>query len=354
MRRTLSLFLITAAFCWWFSRLPGAMTGTTTAPASQPTTEPAVKFTVATYNINYGNLDLKEVVETIRKSDADLVCLQETNRQSEKHLRQALRRKYGYMYFREDHGAGGFGVLSKSPIKKVRYLPKKYGYFGMLLFRTRLGGKEVQLANVHLHPTVPLRNENLSELLNLFSTTEAIRIREIEYIYDNLIKTLPTILVGDFNSPPYMTVPDFLAKQGFVDSFASSTPNADVHITWRWKYNDVEWKFRLDYVFHNRHFKTVSSRIIKNDASDHYLVAGTLTWASPPTSSPTSRPSGPTKQTPTSRPETDPIGVAIGLAKAYRDAGMTEKARLILTEAIKNYPDSPHVDLARTLLDNLK
>ncbi|MDY7010026.1 MAG: endonuclease/exonuclease/phosphatase family protein [Planctomycetota bacterium] len=281
--KRLGLFLLSVVAFGWTAHLP--------ATATRPTTRPAGNFTIASYNINYGNVNLKEVVETIQKSDAVLVCLQETNRQSEIHLRRSLSRKYRYIYFRADRWAGGFGILSKSPIKNVRYLPKKYGYFGTLLFRTRLGGKEVQLANIHLHPTIPRQGENLTELLELLSKTETIRIREIEYIYDNLIKTLPTVLVGDFNSPPYMTVPDFLAKRGFVDSFTAATPNANSHVTWRRRHRDVEWKFRLDYIFHNKHFRTVAGRIIKSDASDHYLVNSTLTWAPRSTTKPTTKPS---------------------------------------------------------------
>ncbi|MBW3596080.1 MAG: endonuclease/exonuclease/phosphatase family protein [Planctomycetes bacterium] len=37
---------------------------------------------IATYNINWANLRLEEVVELIRRADADVVCLQETNAQS--------------------------------------------------------------------------------------------------------------------------------------------------------------------------------------------------------------------------------------------------------------------------------
>ncbi len=286
--KRLGIILLAAIF-WASVRLPGT---TTTNPVSEPTTTtiPTVKFSVATYNINYGNVNLKEVVKTIRKSDADLVCLQETNRKSEKRLRRAFRRKYRYKYFRSGQAAGGFGILSKSSIKKIRYLPRKHGYFGTLLFRTKLGSKEVQVADIHLHPTVPRQGEKGFDLLKLFWRTESIRAREIKHIHDNLDKTLPTILIGDFNSPPYMNVPIFLAKRGFVDSFASVTPGANTHTTWRWRYRNVEWKFRLDYIFHNAYIKTLASKIIKSDASDHYLVTSTLTWNPNPTTNPTSGP----------------------------------------------------------------
>jgi endonuclease/exonuclease/phosphatase family metal-dependent hydrolase len=279
--------VLSASVLWAAAHLPGT---TATNPASGPTTKPTVKFSVATYNVNYGNANLKEIVKTIRKADAHLVCLQETNRQSEKYLRRAFRRKYRYKYFRSGQAAGGFGVLSKSPIKKVRYLPRKHGYFGTLLFHTKLGSKKVQVANIHLHPTVPRQGEKGFELLKLFLRTEAIRAREIKYIHANLTKSMPTILIGDFNSPPYMTVPVFLVKQGFTDSFAAVTRGADTHTTWRWRYRNTEWKYRLDYIFCNAHFKTLTSKIIKSDASDHYLVTSTLTWNPNPTTNPTSEP----------------------------------------------------------------
>ena len=268
--KRLGIVLSTAAIFWAVAHLPGT---TSTNPASGPRTKPTVKFSVATYNINYGNANLKEIVKTIRKADAHLVCLQETNRKSEKYLRRAFRRKYRYKYFRNGQAAGGFGILSKSPIKKVKYLPRKHGYFGTLLFHTKLGGKKVQVADIHLHPTVPRQGEGGFELLKLFYRTETIRAREIKYIHDSLDKTLPTILTGDFNSPPYMTVPGFLVKQGFIDSFAAVTRGANTHTTWRWRYRNVEWKYRLDYIFHNARLKTLTSKIVKSDASDHYLVA---------------------------------------------------------------------------------
>lgn len=35
-------------------------------------------FTVATYNVNWGNVDLRQTVDVLRKAEADLVLLQET------------------------------------------------------------------------------------------------------------------------------------------------------------------------------------------------------------------------------------------------------------------------------------
>ena len=44
---------------------------------------PPDSLNIATYNINYGNVNLPLVAETILRSRADVVALQETNEESE-------------------------------------------------------------------------------------------------------------------------------------------------------------------------------------------------------------------------------------------------------------------------------
>ena len=60
------------------------------------------KIRVATYNINYGNRQLNAVAEAIRRADADVVCLQETNVESENYLRQEFSNTYSYIRFQGD------------------------------------------------------------------------------------------------------------------------------------------------------------------------------------------------------------------------------------------------------------
>jgi len=58
------------------------------------------KWPVATFNINWDNPNLKEIVRVIRQSQADLVALQETNAVSERFLQAQLGRQYRYVKFR--------------------------------------------------------------------------------------------------------------------------------------------------------------------------------------------------------------------------------------------------------------
>lgn len=266
-------------------------------------TRPAAQFTVATYNINWGNPNLPGVVENIRKTAADLVCLQETNRKSEAYLRRRLAAAYPHKAFRHASGAGGFAYLSKTPLKGLKYLQAKHGMFGTWLCRVTLAGQSVQVASVHLQPVLPHKREGLVGLTKLFIKTESIRAREIAHIHENISKDMPTILAGDFNSPASLTVSQYLAAAGFVDSFAAVTSEPAKHITWRWKYGNVEWKYRLDYLFHTRDIETVTSRIIVGAGSDHYpVVSGFRRAPEKPRPAPGEKASKAKGKSPASRP----------------------------------------------------
>jgi len=255
------------------------LAGPRSRPASAPASKPAVTFTVASYNINYGNPDLPSVVKTLRKANADLVCLQETNRKSARYLRAKLAGLYRHIGFRHAGGAGGFGFLAKKPIKAVKFIPRKFGYFGAWVVRARLGGRNVHVANVHLVPIVPRRNEGLAGLIALWLRTEGIRGKEIAHICASLPAKGPVLIVGDLNSTSQMQAYRYLTGRKYVDSFASVTPRADKHVTWGWRYRGVDWQFRIDHIFHGPQVKTVASRIVKSNASDHRLLVSTLTWA---------------------------------------------------------------------------
>jgi endonuclease/exonuclease/phosphatase family metal-dependent hydrolase len=240
---------------------------------------------VASYNINYGNVNLPAIVETIARSDADLVCLQETNRQSELYLRRRLGRTYRHMTFRHSAGAGGYGFLSKSPVRKRSHLPRRHGVFGTWIAEVKLGGRDVQIVNVHLLPTIPRRGQNAKQLVKLLLKTEGIRGREIAHIHSKLRPDVPTILAGDLNSVPGFPVTRYLAARGMIDSFRSAAPKDANGFTWHWPWRGTELRQRFDYIFHSDHVKTCSSEVIRSEASDHYLLVSTLTWAPKKTSS---------------------------------------------------------------------
>jgi len=298
---------LAALLALWAKALPGETTRgeprgpAATQPHHNPTSAPAT-FKVATYNILHLNRDLKEIAATIRKSQADLVCLQETNARSEQYLRKHLKDVYPHARFRRGSQAGGFGFLSKAPLQKVKYLPRKFGHFGTYLCQVTLGGRAVQVANVHLVATNPPRKADLAGLWDLQQKTESVRAKEIAYVHGKLPRKVPVILAGDLNSSPGWEAPRFLKNKGFIDSLASARADHASVVTWKWARGDRA-ALRLDYLFHTKEIRTVSSKVLTSEASDHSLVVSEMTWLSDPASRPTTRPGAETKD---AAPETRP------------------------------------------------
>jgi len=262
------------------STRPAVSTSPDSSDKSNPLTDPNNKtITIATFNINWGNPDVREVVKTIRKAKADVVCLQETTRLSERFIKSSLKKEYPYQHFRGDKGefrAERFGYLSKYPLKKFRYLPAKHGIFGTWIAEPSVFNQKIQLVNVHMEPFRGAKINSARDLWRAFRKQETIHAAEIKYIIDHLDKQLPILVLGDFNSISSLCAPTYLRSLGYVDSFASVTENADHHPTWEWMYEFGRVRFRIDYVFHSSEFETLSSRVIQTDASDHYLLVSKM------------------------------------------------------------------------------
>jgi endonuclease/exonuclease/phosphatase family metal-dependent hydrolase len=237
------------------------------------------EFTVAAFNMNWGNVDLADTVRVIRSAKADLVCMQETNPGSERAIRKALSREYPHMRFTKNvRFSSGFAILSKTRLSGLRFLKPKFGFFGTLLAGVELGGRKVRVASVHLEPIVPRDGEGAAGVLALFLRTEGIHLKEIERITKGLPKGVPAIIAGDLNSASFGSAPRFLKGRGFVDSFAAVTPNPDAQTTWHWKYAGTDWRFRIDYVFHSSDMRTIESRLVDAPSSDHKLAVSRLGW----------------------------------------------------------------------------
>ena len=238
----------------------------------------ATTITVATYNILFQNPDLPGVVTVIREAQADLVCLQETNADSEKFLRAKLGGEYPHQVYFGGKGSDGLGVLSKTPLRGVKFLEPKFGTRGTVIGETQLGGTNVQFANLHLTTPKTRRVNSLPGVLKMFADAGETHGKEIARIHETLAPDRPTLVLGDFNSFSFSAAQTFLKRRGFSDSAAAVNPQADEQPTWRGKFQESEWRFRIDYIFTSTNLMTASSRVIKSDTSDHHLVVSRLTW----------------------------------------------------------------------------
>jgi endonuclease/exonuclease/phosphatase family metal-dependent hydrolase len=247
-------------------------------------TTPTKRVTIATYNINWGNIGLDEVEKAVRDASADVVCLQETNTQSERFLRRRLSSDYRHIQFvghRNQFGAERFGYLSRLPLRGLNFDAPKHGLFGTYYATVLIDGVAVHIANVHLSPFVVRRGSSLPQALSAISRIETAHRDEINQILSNINPTVPTLVAGDFNSLSTFIAPMELTRREMTDSFAAVKESPDTHPTWHWRIRSGEIRFRIDYIFHSSHFRTVSSRIVETNGSDHFLVVSDLDFVPP-------------------------------------------------------------------------
>ncbi|NQV87678.1 MAG: endonuclease/exonuclease/phosphatase family protein [Woeseiaceae bacterium] len=154
----------------------------------------AIDLRVMTFNIEWGgtNISFDNVVEAIRRSDADIVGIQE----AEGNL-QRLATELGWYYNLRNY------VISKYPLIEPQ------GADGHYVFVEVSPGKIVALANVHL-PSDPFGPEqvrdgaSLEEVLALERATRLPTLQPYLAILPALAERgIPVFLTGDFNSPSY-------------------------------------------------------------------------------------------------------------------------------------------------------
>ena len=234
---------------------------------------------VATYNLNWGNRRGDQVIDAIKAADADVLCLQETTRQSEQFLKHILADRYPEFWsagYTGKYGAERFAVASRTKLRDRKFYRPSAGLFGFCAATFHIGDEKVRIINVHLTPFYMKHGGGFRDALDALVRTEDEHSTEIEAIIRTLEEGQPTIIAGDFNSLSTFQAPKRLAELGFVDAFASANENADTQPTWRWPTRPLPLALRIDYIFHSPHFHTRSSQVIRRDGSDHYLVVAEL------------------------------------------------------------------------------
>ena len=260
---------------------PPAYRSRAAGPTTRATTRPGT-FTVATYNINGLNRHLPEVIANIRKTKADVACLQEVNRGSAGELRRALRSDYPFIETALNHRVDGFALLSKSPVTHRQWVPaKEIGYHSLLHARTRLGGRDVQVVVVHLVPNIPRPGASAGDQVRHMLRLEGQRNEEIRRIAKRFSRDRPVLAMGDFNCLSFQGAVTYMKARGFVDAVAAVHNQPDALPTWQGRFQGREMRLRIDYVFHTAQFRTLAAGVLTAEGSDHFPLVATLTWAAP-------------------------------------------------------------------------
>jgi endonuclease/exonuclease/phosphatase family metal-dependent hydrolase len=239
----------------------------------------ALELRVLTYNIHHakgtdGVLDIDRIVEVIKSSEADIVCLQEVDqnlsRTERMDMPELFRKKlsmhvvFGANYHFDDGHYGNL-TLSKFPIASSENIPLPNPFN-----KEPRGGLKTTIKislddGSNAHTNVEVYNTHLG-----LNGKE--RHQQVMHILSKMKLDTPTILLGDLNE-----ITNAAGVQSLLEKFADSD-EGKVPINTIPSENATK---RIDYILHHK-FKTTSLAVVESShitvASDHLPLVAVLNF----------------------------------------------------------------------------
>lgn len=243
-----------------------------------------------------------KVIDLVRQSEADVVCLQEygftlkKGGHTELELRDELKDLYPYYDFTPNDGrkALGIALFSKYPIRKgTRVDKRKSDYFSAMYYQLEVKGRRIGIVNMHMRSNlIKMKDRALyEEMVDHFEADSLERIRtgmmrslanaycrrgeDIKMMCSFLQEVhpdgMPLLVCGDMNDTPVSYCHRRLRGLGLQDSW-QQTGNGPGH-TYRQHYMWV----RIDHIFHNEGLHALRMRVRRDVLlSDHYPLEATF------------------------------------------------------------------------------
>lgn len=235
--------------------------------------KPKNALRVVTYNLFWKNgvckghkFDITSYV--IKKTNADIVLLQETTPSWKRCLNRSLSHIYPYKKYKHYSEAGGLAILSKYPFKTKKYLySKRFLRHPAWLVNVQTQFGNIDLFNIHLRPSVDTNNKIGFLGRELFHSPRD-RANEMHYLYRFLNINKPTIIAGDFNET-YGSSTLMLSYNGWIDTLALDDKDVS---TWHWKVGPLTLKQQYDKIFVSPHFRVLNAQVLHEGISDHFPV----------------------------------------------------------------------------------
>lgn len=242
------------------------------APRRDSVTEGTRQLAVMSFNLLGSNLQTTAVIQAVRESAADLVALQELTYWMAEAIEEELAAVYPYRALYPQNDFSGQGLLSRYPITAESYWQI---HLGQQAVEIDWNGQPITVFNAH--PSHPLRG---------FRYDAEARAEAIDDVLRRAASSSgPVVLIGDFNmtnlSDDYARVTaryaDAYAQVGW--GLGHTYPNMAV-LNPRFRF--LPALARIDYVFHDAHFKALSMTVGRNaSGSDHFPIYATLAWVRP-------------------------------------------------------------------------
>lgn len=230
------------------------------------------------------------IVEYIRQSGADIVCLQEGN-DGKRHNLERIDSSYAHrdsVTYGEKGKQTSLVIYSRFPVirrERVPYATERNN--GSIAWFLQVGKDTLLVLNNHLESNriPPSERERYNSmlkgemdndtaraesrlLLSLLAKATALRAPQAEAIhqYVERHRQYPILVCGDFNDQP-LTYSRRVVADGLTDCFVKAGRGVGI------SYHKQGFYFRIDHVMCSRHFEPLKCIVDdKITASDHYPV----------------------------------------------------------------------------------
>lgn len=229
------------------------------------------------------------VLEYLRNSDADIICLQEYiwgGKLKRKDIDYALR-DYPYKHYHAlGKGLNGLGCYSRYPILSVSPIEYKSNRNGSILYYIKVENDTLVVINNHLESNKIIRSDveayqdmvdapnrgnvsaGLRKLLKKMAEATALRSKQTDVLLKTLrdLKGKKLVVCGDFNDTPISHTHHSLCKE-LKDAFVESGNGLGI------SYNKDRLYFRIDHILMSRDLNVYGCRVDNSiEASDHYPI----------------------------------------------------------------------------------
>ena len=262
--------------------------------------KPEKVFKVLSYNVMYFSFKLNAesgkrhpILEYIRQSDADIVCLQEAGPEfmdktvQNEDVKEALK-AYPFILSGAQENRYSVVLLSKYPV--IRYSRIKYESLSnsSFMYDLKVGDDTIRVINNHLESN-KLNSDEKNKYTDLLTNRESEQLTKVAEVLGNkvgnasairasqadsiskLIGDSPykVIVCGDFNDVPgsytYRTV-----RKGLLDTWIERGHG------WGNTFHENLFLFRIDFILHSPDIKSYQVKVDKVKYSDHYPIWANL------------------------------------------------------------------------------
>ena len=238
------------------------------------------------------------VLDMVRASGADVVCLQEFSYSTDKRgysldrLCQRLHDLYPHHHFQpySYNRRSGIALFSRYPIVKAEQIdPPQDGYGAAIYYQLDLGTSRLGVVSMHLQSNKFSKEDRqlYDDMVGHFATDSIQRLRsgllhslavawrqrsqEVDRMHQYLLahhpQDMPLLICGDMNDTPVSYSSHVLRSLGLTDTWQETGFGPGI------TYSEHRFWFRIDHIFHSDDLRPLWMRVRKDVTfSDHYPV----------------------------------------------------------------------------------